>query len=113
MPSVGRQFFLKTANIDNYYLYNIYNILNNKHESVSEKIISIEENGYTIHIGNMSEFIKDNELNKDEIDMLENRQRSTMPCIKWSRLHKNNTIKITTTKGKQNVHKKFITNNRY
>ena len=26
-----------------------------------------------------------------------------MPCIKWSRLHKNNTIKITTTKGKQNV----------
>ena len=38
----------------------------------SEKIISIEENGYTIHIGNMSEFIEDNELNKDEIDMLEN-----------------------------------------
>jgi len=38
----------------------------------SDKIISIQEDGYTIHIGNMSEFIKDNELNKDEIDMLEN-----------------------------------------
>ena len=38
----------------------------------NDKVISIQEDGYTIHIGNMSEFIEDNELNKDEIDMLEN-----------------------------------------
>ena len=38
----------------------------------NDKVISIQEDGYTIHIGNMLEFIEDNELNNDEIDMLEN-----------------------------------------
>ena len=39
---------------------------------VANKKISIQEVGDIIHVGNMLEFIKDNELNNDEINMLEN-----------------------------------------
>tara|TARA_R100000995_G_C3482704_1_gene125048 strand:+ start:3215 stop:3406 length:192 start_codon:yes stop_codon:yes gene_type:complete len=36
-----------------------------------DKKISIQENDDIIHIGSMVEFINDNELDKDEINMLE------------------------------------------